>query len=664
MPDQCATTTLTQTITMAEGVFAPGHLGALTRFVPFELVDSVLDHPSRRERIRSAPLRVGVYFVLALALFPERSYRQVWDSLTGAIRQMGATVARMTDSGLTDLRQRLGPDPLRETFDVVAGPLGRPTTPGVAYRGLRTVAFDGCRSTRVPQTRDNLAWLGLHKLAAGTVASYPLLMVMALVETGTRALLGAVLSPIRGEVEAALELIGHLSGGMLVLADRGFDANAFLCAIHRTGAGVLLRVCSPRTPPVLQVLHDGSHLSVIAGIGVRIIDAEVSLTLADGTLHHARYRLVTTLTCARRYPAAELLALYHQRWEIEIAFLALRSTMLHGRVLRSSTPQGLRQEMWALLTAYQLLRTAMLDATDAIGGCDPDRAGFTAALTASRDTITRACAVLPTPGQELTSPITEAVAASLLPARRPRISARTVKGVSARYGHRAADEDRPPVSTTVTAIDITVVAPEQTARVPAAATGTAPGEQHPSNQARLSAACSATPAPARRPLHPDRLLPPPTPSHTSRLEDLQALMSTDPHRTWTVTELATLLRLDYKSLSASLHQWARRGIFVKARRGAFTIPQGPPVPSKLAVRLPDVLAIMSTDPQREWRPRDIAAALNTVKESTLAMHMSAWARENLLAKTAPATYVLPSALVVSIAVPAKQDERSQNRHAA
>jgi hypothetical protein len=138
------------------------------------------------------------------------------------------------------------------------------------------------------------------------VAAYPLLSVMALVETGTRALLGAVLGPVRGEVDAALDLIGHVKTGMLVLADRGFDANAFIRAIHGTGAAVLLRACASRKPTVLRVLHDGSYLSVIAGVPVRVIAATVTVTCADGSIHRGAYRLVTTLTDAHRHPATEL----------------------------------------------------------------------------------------------------------------------------------------------------------------------------------------------------------------------------------------------------------------------------------------------------------------------------------------------------------------------
>lgn len=585
MTDQCGTTTLTETFTMACGVFAPGHLGALTRYLPFELVDDVLDQPGRRGRTRTVPARVAVYFVLAPALFPGASYGRVWDTLAGALRQAGHLVASVTAAGLACVRRRVGPDPLRELFEVVAGPLGRPCTRGVSWRGLRTVAFDGCRSVRVPETGDNVAWLGRYKVAAG-VAAYPLLAVMALAETGTRALLGAVVGPYRGEVEAALQLVGHLRQDMVVLADRGFDANAFIRAVHASRAALLLRICSSRRPAVLQVLADGSFLSVIAGVPVRIIAATVTVTCADGSTHRGEYRLVTTLTDACRHPAEDLLALYHQWWEIEVTFLAIRHTMLKGRVLRSGDPQGLRQEMWALLTVHQLLRMAMLDATDAVPGCDPDRACFTAALVAARDSVTRGASIVPDVGSELTGPITEAVTGALLPPRRPRISARTVKGVSARYGHRRSDEDRPCVSTPVAALGIIVHFPQQDTPVPAP-TVTPPG--------RNPALQQDPPVTART------LLPPAVPMHTSRLEDVLAAMGTAPEREWRDIELATLLRLDRSDLTGELIRWSRRQILIKTGPATFKIPDGlpsppsPPSPLKTSSRSwPPILAAPGT----------------------------------------------------------------------
>ncbi|MGW3050991.1 hypothetical protein [Kitasatospora sp. NPDC001175] len=331
-----------------------------------------------------------------------------------------------------------------------------------------------------------------------------------------------------------------------------------------------------------------------------------------------------------------------------MAFLAIRHTLLKGRVLRSGDPQGLRQEMWELLTVHQLLRMAMLDATDAVPGCDADRACFTAALAAARDSVTRAAAIVPDAGSELGGPITDAVTGALLPPRRARISARTVKGVSARYGHRPPDEDRPAVSTPVTSIDITVHAPADDALTPV------PAPAPPGQPGWIPAPRQATPATdtgEHPPVTAETLLPPAAPMHTSRLEDVLAAMGSAPEREWRAIELATLLRLDRSDLTGELIRWAKLKILIKTGPATFKIPDGPPRPSKVAVRHEDVLAVMATDPHRPWHAREITTALNTVKQSTLALHLSAWARKNLLVKTAPATYRLPEQPVT--AAPAK-----------
>jgi len=627
---QFGTMTLTRTITTASGLYAPGHLGALTRFIPFELVDCVLEDLGRSSAVRRVPSRVAVYFVLALVLFPELGYRQVWGKLVGAVRQLGHCAELLSATGLGKLRRRLGPAPLEALFGVVAGPLGGRRTPGVYYRGLRTVAFDGCKSTRVPDSKDNLAWLGKHRLGGGAEANYPLLHLMALVETGTRAVIGAVLDAVRGEVSMALELMTRLTEGMLLLADRGFDTNEFIRAVHASGAALLLRACASRRPVVLKVLHDGSYLSVIAGVPVRVIEAQVTVTGADGSVHRGAYRLVTTLLDARRHPGEELVTLYHERWEIEVAFLALRHSMVGGQVLRSKDPQGLRQEMWALLTVYQAIRTAIADATDTIPGCDPDRASFGVALSAARDSVVTAAEVIPAPGQELTSAITIAVSENLLEPRRPRISARTVKSASSRYGRRPLEEDRPQVSTPITGVDIVIHPPRATSLLP---------------RATPAPAGASRSAPTRTPPATQVPLPPPVPPHTSRLEDIRALMSTAPERHWRAGEISVLLRLDSpRSIASQLLAWARRGVLTKTGRGTYTLPEGPPVPSKRSLRLEDVLEVMATDPERRWRPRDLAEAMGTIKESTLAQVMSAWSHKGLLTKTAPGVYAHPGKL--------------------
>ena len=374
---------------MAGGVFAPGHLGELTRIVPFELADGVLEETRTRERrLRVLPSRVGLYFVLAMCLFPGTGYRGVWAKLTAALDGLGLAVP--SSRALRDLRRRIGIAPVRALFEVLAGPLGRPRTPGVMSGRYRTVAFDGCRSVKVPDTGRNRAWLGKMNAALG-VTGYPVIQLMTLCETGTRALLGAVFgSTAEGEITWARKLLHLLDETMLVLMDRGFDGGEFLREVAATKAQFLVRLSSVRRPPVLGHLPDGSVRSVIGGVKVRIIEASVTVTCHDGTRYGGTYRLATTLADHRAYPAEALIALYHERWQHEIAYLALRHTLLQGRVLRSGDPAGLQQEMWALLALYQTLRIAITNAVATVPGTDPDRASYQIAVQTARTLVTNA----------------------------------------------------------------------------------------------------------------------------------------------------------------------------------------------------------------------------------------------------------------------------------
>jgi hypothetical protein len=444
--------TITKTITVAAGVFAPGHLGELTRHVPFELVDAVLEQTRATERrLRELPSRVGVYFVLALGLFPRLGYAKVWGKLVAGLP--GLPVSCPSNKALRDLRRRLGVAPLKELFEVLAGPVAQPRTPGVVFGRYPTVAFDGCTSIKVADSDRNRGWLGKMKAALG-VTGYPMVELMTLVETGTRALLGAVFGPPAvGETDYARTLLTLLDKNKLVLADRGFDSGDFLAELAATGAKFLVRVRANRRPPVVARLDDGSFLSRIGTMIVRIIIAEITVTCADGTRYSASYRLATTLLNPRRYPAAALIGLYHERWEHEIAYLALRHTLLEGRVLRSSDPVGLEQEMWALLTLYQALRRAMVTAIETVPGADPDRASFTTALATAQDLLVNATNVI-SDDVDLVGDIGRAVLADLLPPRRPRTSVRKVKSPLSRYNKK--DPHRPERSTRITALGVTV----------------------------------------------------------------------------------------------------------------------------------------------------------------------------------------------------------------
>jgi hypothetical protein len=117
--------TLARSIAVAGGVFAPGHLGELTRYLPFELVDAVLEETRTvQRRLRRLPSRVGVSFVLALVLFPGLGYARVCRKLVAGLAGLaGLGLPVVSEKALRDLRRRLGAAPLEALFEVVAGPL-------------------------------------------------------------------------------------------------------------------------------------------------------------------------------------------------------------------------------------------------------------------------------------------------------------------------------------------------------------------------------------------------------------------------------------------------------------------------------------------------------------------------------------------------------------
>jgi transposase IS4-like protein/DDE family transposase len=444
--------TITDTKSVAAGVFAPGHLGELTQQIPFEMVDAALAATGATQlRVRHLPARVVVYLLLAGCLFAELGYRQVWVKLTAGLA--GVPVARPTASGLSKARRRLGVTPVRWLFDLLAGPAAAAGA-GVRWRGLLLCAIDGT-TLSAPDTPANLARYrkqpGNH---GGT--GYPQLRLLTLVACGTRSIIDAVFGPARGsgsgETSYARRLVPAIKPGMLVLADRNFDYAKLLEAIAATEAQFLVRLKGKRRLPVLKRYRDGSYLSTIGTTRIRVIEAEITITTAAGRAT-GLYRLATTLLDHRRYPAGELVRLYHQRWEIETAYLEIKSSILGGQVLRARTPTGIEQEVYALLVTYQLIRTAMADATNSQPGTDPDRASFTTALQAARDQLVNATGVIAETIIDLVGTIGHHVLNNLLPTRRLRVAPRTVKRAISKYQARGPHLDRTTYRATLT-IDI------------------------------------------------------------------------------------------------------------------------------------------------------------------------------------------------------------------
>jgi hypothetical protein len=301
---------------------------------------------------------------------------------------------------------------MADLLEAVAGPLAGEHDAWAHVAGLRLVAFDGL-TMDVPDTVDNAGTFGRPGGGAG-VGAFPQVRVVALAECGSRAVMGARCAGIStGEQTLAEDLLPLLGTGMLVVADRNFLSHAALTAALATGAHVLWRVKADTDLPVLQVLPDGTYLSRIAdpkasrrlrrkgtpaadipGITVRVI--EYSVTAADDSDVSELFCLVTDLLDPTDLSAADAAAAYGRRWQIETAFAELETGVRGGPavVLRSKSPDMIRQELYALLCVYQAIRTLICHAADT-EDLDPDRISFTKAREAIAARVSDAAALSP-----------------------------------------------------------------------------------------------------------------------------------------------------------------------------------------------------------------------------------------------------------------------------
>jgi hypothetical protein len=318
--------------------------------------------------------------------------REVLRCLLEGLRWLwGAEAVRVAGrSGISQARSRLGAEPLHRLYEQVVQPVATPTTRGAWYRRWRLVSLDGS-CLDVADTGGNCAAFGRPEASRGESA-FPQLRFVALVENGTHVLFGARLGGFaEGETTLAHGALAALRPGMLCLADRQFFGHALWREAAATGADLLWRVKRNVRLPREAVLADGSYLTTVyptekdrrhRANGVRVRTVEYRL---EGTADaEPLYRLVTTVLDPAAAPAAELAALYHERWEIETALDELK-THLRGAqaVLRSKTPELVRQEFWGLLLAHFAVRGLMHEAALRAGE-DPDRLSFLHAVRVVR----------------------------------------------------------------------------------------------------------------------------------------------------------------------------------------------------------------------------------------------------------------------------------------
>jgi len=369
-------------------------LGVVAKTFPLEKIRASLAATGKESvRQRDLPAHVVVYYVIALALYMQSSYREVLRCLLEGIQWLvepagGINVAG--NSGISQARTRLGWEPVRQLHDEVVRPVAVAATRGAWYRAWRLISVDGS-TLDVADEKGNHEAFGRPGASRGESA-YPKIRFVSLVENGTHVLFGSRMADYAtSEVALAKTVLPSLGKGMLCLADRGFFGFEMWKQAAATGADLLWRVRKNLHLPCEKRLPDGSYLSRIYpsqqdqrrernGIVVRVI--EYRLEGVEGA--EPLYRLATTILDHELAPATELAALYHERWEIETAFDELK-THLRGAhiVLRSKTPDLVRQEFYGLLMAHFAVRGLMHEAA-LRADKDPDRLSFLHAVRVVR----------------------------------------------------------------------------------------------------------------------------------------------------------------------------------------------------------------------------------------------------------------------------------------
>ncbi len=368
-------------------------IGVITRAFPPDKVNRVLEETGKKSRRqRDLPAHVVVYYVLALALFMQVSYREVLRCLLAGIDWLSSpgTAVKVTGkSGISQARTRLGSHPVKELHDALVRPIASRDTKGAWYRRWRVVSLDGS-TMETADNRDNEAAFGRPGASRGR-SSYPQVRFVSLVENGTHVLFGTQLAGFRtAEAALARETVSHLEAGMLCLADRYFFGFELWQKARGTGAELLWRVRRNAKLPCLQRLPDGSYLSRIYSyrqkhrIDADSVDVRVIEYVLENSGSAEVYRLVTSILDTGAAPAEELAALYCQRWEIETALDELKTHLRGSRIqLRSKTPDLVRQEFYGLMMTHFAVRGLMHEAA-LRERIDPDSLSFVHAVRVLR----------------------------------------------------------------------------------------------------------------------------------------------------------------------------------------------------------------------------------------------------------------------------------------
>jgi len=386
-------------------------LGVVTKTFGPDKIRKVLAETGRESvRERALPAHVAMYYSIALALYMQVSCKEVLRCLLEGLQWLskpGASLRVAGKSGISQARGRLGVEPVKRLHDETVAPLASKSTRGAWYREWRLVSLDGS-TLDVTDTKANEEAFGRPGASRGASA-YPQIRFVSLVENGTHVLFGSRMGDYQtGEVSLAKEAFGSLKSGMLCLADRNFFGFELWRQAQATGAELLWRVKKNVRLVAETRLADGSYLAKIYpsekgrrnkrnGVVVRVIE----YMLPGVPDAEEVYRLVTTILDPEKARAKELAPLYHERWEIENALDELKTHLRGSKiVLRSKTPELVRQEFYGLMMAHFAVRGLMHEAA-LKADIDPDELSFVHSVRVIRRKLPFMVAIPPSEDERL-----------------------------------------------------------------------------------------------------------------------------------------------------------------------------------------------------------------------------------------------------------------------
>lgn len=432
-------------------------LGMVQEVIAPDLIAELLEtYQMWEERERKTNMVNIVYWLIALHLYPRLSQRRVYGKLVSGLRIWRDDVAEQipTRSAFSYRREQLGSELLQELFVRCAGPKASVQTPGAFWKGMRLLALDGTVEA-VPDTPDNRAAFRYSSDDATSHSPFPQARLLLLVECGTHLICDAELSGCR-QAEAygqALLLERWQLENSVILWDSGFHSSTAIFMVCERGGQVIGRLASSSLLSPLCRLADGSQLCVIYRDqrhrrGEQMLVRVISYIFTDPRIPGAGeqvYRLVTTLVDPFVYPAKEVAILYHERWQVEVVIDEARTHLrLSARTLRSLTPAGVVQEIYALLLAHLVVRTLMLTAAQGVG-ISPRQLSFTETIRILEETLLPLGLVDATRRESMVGSIYRELGQQRLPPQRVRIQPRVVKRVRSRYERKKPEHSHVPV---------------------------------------------------------------------------------------------------------------------------------------------------------------------------------------------------------------------------